>query len=223
MIDVLFLPKHISHGKVCVVVDVLRATSTIVTALAKGAKYVMPVASVAQAKRTKGKDILICGERNGIKPKGFHLGNSPQEYFDVKGKEIVLTTTNGTKAISMIHSQNLYASCFLNLHATVDLLKDHEHVTVVCSGQEGKVAYEDVLCAGAIVYELDRKDLTDGAKIAKQLWKQAKNMELSALLSESQHAQELIEHNFLSDIEFCAQLDLYNIVPFFSQNRFVIA
>lgn len=221
MIDVLFLPKHISHGKVCVVVDVLRATSTIVTALANGAKSVIPVASVAQAKRMKGEDILICGERNGIKPKGFHLGNSPQEYFDVKGKEIILTTTNGTRAISMINCQNIYASCFLNLHATVDQLRDHEHVTVVCSGQKGKVAYEDVLCAGAIVYELDRNDLTDDARIAKQLWKQVKNVELLALLLESQHAQELIKHSFLPDIEFCAQVDLYNIVPFFSQNRFI--
>lgn len=222
MIDVLLLPERVSRRKVCVVVDVLRATSTIVTALANGAKSVIPVATVAQAKRMKDKDTLICGERKGVKPKGFDLGNSPQEYLHVEGKKIVLTTTNGTKAVSMIKSEILYAACFLNLHATVDRLRDHKDVTVICSGQDGKVAYEDVLCAGAIVYQLDRADLTDAAKISKQLWEQARNTELSSLLLESQHAQELVEYNFLPDIKFCAQLDLYSIVPSFSEDRFII-
>lgn len=222
MINVLFLPESILEEKVCVVVDVLRATSTIVTALANGARSVIPVPTITQAMKMKKENTLICGERGGIKPTGFDLGNSPQEYFNVKDREIVLTTTNGTKAVSMINSEFLYAACFLNLNAVVNQLRNHEAVTVVCAGQEGKIAYEDVLCAGAIVYELCRDDLTDAARISKELWKQAKNKNLSKVLLKSQHAQELVEHGFSSDILFCAQLDLYNVVPFFAKDRFLI-
>ncbi|GAB4307171.1 2-phosphosulfolactate phosphatase family protein [Pseudothermotoga elfii] len=220
MIDVLFLPEPVSQQHVCVVVDVLRATSTIVTALANGARCVVPVRTIAEAKKRKAENILICGERKGIKPKGFDLGNSPIEYFTVKDKEVILTTTNGTRAISMINSQKLYAACFLNLHAVIEQLRNHDHVTIVCSGQKGKIAYEDVLCAGAIVYELNDK-LTDGARISRELWKQSRRKDLSKLLFESQHAQELAEYGFSSDITFCSQTDLYSIVPVFVEDRFI--
>ncbi|HEY8543373.1 MAG TPA: 2-phosphosulfolactate phosphatase family protein [Pseudothermotoga sp.] len=222
MIDVLFLPKPISQNDTCVIVDVLRATSTIVTALANGAKCVIPVKTISQARGKKRENTLICGERGGIRPRGFDLGNSPKEYFDVKDKEIILTTTNGTKAISMVNSQILYAACFLNLHAVVDQLKNHKDVTVICSGQEGKVTYEDVLCAGAIVHELCRNDLTDAARISKELWSRSKNKNLSKLLMKSNHAQELVKYGFSSDISFCSQVDLYNIVPSFVKDRFII-
>lgn len=222
MIDVLFLPEPVSQQHVCVVVDVLRATSTIVTALANGAECVIPVKTISEAKRRKTEKTLICGERGGVKPEGFDLGNSPREYLNVRDREIVLTTTNGTKAISMINSQKLYAACFLNLHAVVEKLKKYEHVTVVCSGQEGKIAYEDVLCAGAIVYELSNNELTDGARISKELWEQSKNSDLSKLLLKSRHAQELVEYGFSLDVAFCAQKDLYSIAPIFVKNRFVI-
>lgn len=221
MIDVLFLPKRISHQEVCVVIDVLRATSTIVTALANGAKCVIPARTVAQAKRMKVENVLICGERGGVKPNGFDLGNSPTEYFGVRGKEIVLTTTNGTKAISMINAQVIYAACFLNLRQIVKHLSGHMHVTLICSGQDGKVAYEDALCAGAIVHELGRDELTDAAKMAKELWEIHEKGDLLGALLRAEHAQELIKYGFSEDVSFCAQKDLYDTVPIFSKDRFV--
>ncbi|MGJ8454763.1 2-phosphosulfolactate phosphatase family protein [Pseudothermotoga sp. U03pept] len=223
MVDVLFLPKRIDEKDACVVVvDVLRATSTIVTALANGARAVIPVRTVAQAKRMKKQDVLICGERQGIKPQHFDLGNSPQEYLNVADKEIVLTTTNGTKAISMVNSRRVYAAAFLNLTVISDLMRSCEKITIVCSGQDNAVALEDVLCAGALVYQSGLKKLTDAAQIALRLWKQAKRKDLSKLLAISQHGRELKKYGFSGDIEFCAQIDKYKVIPVLTKDGFVV-
>ncbi|MEJ5229649.1 MAG: 2-phosphosulfolactate phosphatase family protein [Pseudothermotoga sp.] len=223
MIDVLFLPKRINEKDDCVVViDVLRATSTIVTALANGARAVIPVRTIAQAERMKGKDVLICGERGGIKPQHFDLGNSPKEFLNVKDKEIVLTTTNGTKAVSMINARRVYAAAFLNLSAISELLRNCERITIVCSGQDKAVALEDVLCAGALVYQSGLKKLTDAAQIALRLWKQARRKNLSKLLSVSQHGRELKKYGFSEDIEFCAQIDKYEVIPILNNGRFIV-
>jgi 2-phosphosulfolactate phosphatase (EC 3.1.3.71) len=101
LIDVIFVPKQKIKSHVCVLIDVLRATSVIVTALANGAASVKPVSSVRAALSEKASDVLVCGERKSVKPKGFDLGNSPYEYSKEKvaNKKIVLTTTNGTRAV----------------------------------------------------------------------------------------------------------------------------
>ncbi len=224
MVDVLFTPSRIHTRGIAVVIDVLRATSTIVTALANGALCVKPVVNLARARMEKSKNTLICGERNGVKPKGFDLGNSPLEYTSdaVFGKNLVLTTTNGTKAVHLVKSPRVLAGSFLNLSAVVVQLKHSEEILVVCSGQDRFIAMEDVLCAGALIERLDRDDLGDGAKIAFQLWKGLKTSDLQQMLLDTLHGKELAKKGFAEDIVFCSQIDRFHLVPELVENRFVV-
>ncbi len=220
MIDVIFVPKQKVKSQVCVLIDVLRATSVIVTALANGAVSVKPVSSVRAALSEKASDVLVCGERKSVKPKGFDLGNSPYEYSKEKvtNKKIVLTTTNGTRALEKIECEILYLASFLNLSAVVRELERHDCFTVVCSGQSGEIALEDVLCAGAIVTMSGAKEKTDSALIAESVWKCSDSVFRS--LCESRHGRELIEKGFLKDIEYCSRIDLHPIVPVFDGTCF---
>ncbi|KAF2958766.1 2-phosphosulfolactate phosphatase [Thermotoga sp. Ku-13t] len=222
MINVVFVPEEKIRAKVCVLIDVLRATSVIVTALANGATSVEPVPTLKQALVKKNKDVLVCGERRSVKPKGFDLGNSPLEYLSdlVQGKEIVLSTTNGTRAIQRIECEFLYAASFLNLSSIVRELKRHDSFTIVCSGQNGRIALEDVLCAGAIVALSGEKEKTDSALIAESVWRC--NSSVFETISRSQHGRELIEKGFLRDVEYCSQIDLYSVVPIFDGSSFIL-
>lgn len=201
-------------------IDVLRATSVIVTALANGAAHVRPVLTVRQASEQKNTNTLICGERKSVKPRGFDLGNSPLEYSrrTVEGKNIVLTTTNGTRAIERIRCENLYAASFLNLSAVVRRLQSCERITVVCAGHRGRVALEDVLCAGAIVTMVRSQKKTDSAFIAESVWRSTRS--IHETLSNCEHGKELIEKGFSKDVEFCSNIDLYHIVPVFKDGAF---
>lgn len=220
MIDVVFVPQRTVEGDVCVLIDVLRATSVIVTALANGATHVKPVLTVRQALEQRDTDVLVCGERKSVKPRGFDLGNSPLEYSrqTVEGKNIVLTTTNGTRAIEKIKCKNLYAASFLNLSAVVQRLQSYERVTVVCAGHRGRVALEDVLCAGAIVATSRFWKKTDSALIAESVWRSTRSVHET--LSACEHGKELIEKGFSKDVEFCSNIDLHDIVPVFKDGAF---
>ncbi|AEH50668.1 2-phosphosulfolactate phosphatase family protein [Pseudothermotoga thermarum] len=223
MIDVLFTPSRISTQACVVIVDVLRATSTIITALANGALSVKPVVEVSKALKERNKDVLVCGERNSVKPKGFDLGNSPKEYKReiVEGKNIILTTTNGTKAVNRVKSPKILAGAFLNLGSLVEKLRGCEDVLVVCAGQDGFIALEDVLCAGTIVERLKRDDLEDGAKIALQIWKDLSNVDLSSLLLSTSHGRKLAEIGMKDDVIYCSQIDLFDVVPILSKGKFI--
>jgi len=222
LIDVIFVPKQKVKSDVCVLIDVLRATSVIVTALANGAVSVKPVSNVRKALAEKTSNMLVCGERKSVKPRGFDLGNSPTEYSRerVAGKRIVLTTSNGTRAVEKIECKILYAASFLNLSAVVQQLRRHRHFTLVCSGQNGGIAVEDVLCAGAIVAMCGAKEKSDSALIAESVWKCSDSVFRS--LCESKHGQELIEIGFLKDIEYCSQIDIHPIVPVFDGTSFTL-
>ncbi|MGA2788248.1 MAG: 2-phosphosulfolactate phosphatase, partial [Verrucomicrobiota bacterium] len=158
------LAKRDLRNATCVVFDVLRATSTIVTALHNGARAIMPVSEIAEALacRRKQPDLLLGGERDGVKIRAaqtggvdFDLGNSPREYTPekVRGKTIVSTTTNGTRALrACAGAQTVLAASFLNLTATAKFIRQHQpaEVLLVCAGTRENVATEDVLAAGAL-------------------------------------------------------------------------
>lgn len=222
MIDVVFVPKQRVKARVCVLIDVLRATSVVVTALSNGAVCVKPVSTLKEALEEKALDVLICGERNSIKPKGFDLGNSPLEYSKevVHGKRIISTTTNGTRAVRRIECETLYAACFLNLSAVVRELEQHEEFTIVCSGQNGEIALEDVLCAGAIISMHRSGNKTDSALIAESVWNSCDSV--FSHLYKSKHGRELVEKGFLRDVEYCSQLDLHPVVPVFDGTCFTL-
>ena len=162
-IDILFTPSNVDElhlrDKNVVVIDVLRASTTIVTALANGAKEIIPVASVESAVKISanlfGDVILLGGERNGKMIEGFHLGNSPQEYTEdvVKNKSIIFSTTNGSQAmVRSRYAKNLVIGCFVNVSKIVEFV--HEtggDFTIICAGRNGAFCLEDTVCAGMIV------------------------------------------------------------------------
>jgi len=215
------LPEDIETDGVCLVIDVLRATSTIVTALSNGALFVRPVEKVKEAENMREKDALLCGERGGLKIKGFDLGNSPLEYKKeiVKGKKIILTTTNGTRVVKLLRCSKIIAVSFLNVSSVVNFVKDSEEISIVCSGTEGNFSLEDFLLAGMIVKLLGREDLDDASKVAMRYYESVENIE--AEIRRSSHAQKLIRLGFEKDVIFCSRIDLFNVVPILEDGVFV--
>lgn len=231
--NVHFSPSNLDEmyfsGKTSVVIDVLRATSTIITALSNGAREVIPVDSTKFALKatsnTFGGQTITGGERNTKKIDGFTLGNSPLEYSaeTVKGKSIILFTTNGTKAIVRAKfSESLFICSFLNLKTVsnrlIELGKDFE---IVCSGGNGFFCTEDSVCAGKIISEFLKvfpdTALNDSAKAALQLAKMH-GKALFKMLSECEHGKLLIDNGYQDDIKYCSNLDVFNAIPVFSVN-----
>jgi phosphosulfolactate phosphohydrolase-like enzyme len=142
------------ENKNVVVIDILRATTTMCVAMENGANSIWPVDSVQKAAQA-GSSFLTAGERNGEKVEGFDLGNSPQEFSEevVKGRDIVMTTTNGTKAISLSEgAKNIYIASYRNISAVVqELQKQPEDIVLFCSGWKDQVNLEDTLFAGEVV------------------------------------------------------------------------
>lgn len=213
------------RGAVCVVFDILRATSTIVTALHHGARRVVPVREIPEAieYRQHQPEVLLAGERNGVRIRGdqsggvdFHLGNSPREFRPerVRGRTIVTTTTNGTRALQACASAQLVlAASFLNLAATGRYLHQlaPERLLLVCAGTGAGVALEDVLAAGALA-GLGEAERADATEIAVRAFLSAK-ADLPAVLAASQNARRLLEIPELRpDVAFCAQRDIYPLV-----------
>jgi 2-phosphosulfolactate phosphatase len=216
-------------GKTTVIIDVLRATSTIVNALNNGAKEIIPVASVEFAVKVSGGMFggltLLGGERNTKKIEGFALGNSPLEYSAklVKGKSIILYTTNGTKAVVKAKfSKNLYICSFLNLSAVAEYIsKLDTDFEILCAGRNNSFSLEDTVCAGKLISEIlkvkPELNLSDTAKASIALNKTfGKN--LNKMLAETEHGKLLLENGFEDDIKFCSKLNTTNAIPYFAGN-----
>jgi 2-phosphosulfolactate phosphatase len=218
-IDVAFLPEELrvaSASGVCVAVDVLRATSSIATAIANGCSGIYPVTEPSQAfPFADGETALACGERKGERISGYHLGNSPSEFTQqaVQGKQLVMCTTNGTRAIRAGASFRRTAiGCLLNAPAVVSALEEEsDDVTIVCAGREGHFSIEDTLCAGMILSELDG-DMSDAAVAAVSIFHQYQDR-VEEILLESEHGRYLQQIGFAKDIEYCARVGIVNCVP----------
>lgn len=231
--NVIFCPAHIEElyftGKTIVVIDVLRASNTIITALNNGAKEVVPVGSVEFAVKVSGGmfggQTLIGGERNTKKIDGFALGNSPLEYTPdvVAGKSIVFFTTNGSKAVVKAKfAENLFVCSFANLTAVakhlVGLNQDFE---ILCAGKNNSFSLEDAVCAGALISKIvnlkGNIELNDTANASVVLKKSFGKSTLNMLKS-TQHGQLLMENQFEEDIKYCSHTDNVKVIPFFSEN-----
>jgi 2-phosphosulfolactate phosphatase len=208
-----------------VVFDVLRATSTFVTALHNGAKAIIPVSEIAEALaiRQKQPDVLLGGERDGVRIRAaqtggvdFDFGNSPREYTSdkVRGKSIVSTTTNGTRALrACMGAKTVLAASFLNLTATARFLKKNHHaqIVLVCAGTYENRADEDVLAAGALC-EMLEAELLDSAKIARRTYAEAK-ADLTGAVRVAENARRLLAIPELrDDVAFCLQHDIYPLI-----------
>ncbi len=233
-VEVLFTPAEfeaLSHrdlsGTICVVFDVLRATSSMVAALAEGASAIFPVAEIADAlelKKTR-PELLLAGERDGLRIRAddgtlFDFGNSPREFVSerVASREIAMTTTNGTRAlVACGKADSVFVASFLNLFATaleVSLLP-RDRLLLVCGGTFEEAAYEDVLGAGALLDALHGRTslkLADSALLASKAY-QLESTDLLAALKQSRNGQHLLEvPDLAADVEFCAGRDRFGLV-----------
>lgn len=214
-------------GKTTVIIDVLRATSTIITAINNGAKEIVPVATVEFAVKVSGGmfggQTLLGGERNTKKIEGFALGNSPFEYSKevVENKSIVFYTTNGTKAIAKAkYSENLFTCSFLNITAIVNqLISLQTDVEIICSGRNNYFSLEDSVCAGMLVSKLKNHysdfELNDSAKASLILYEKL-GSNILQMLKTSEHGKILIENGFKADLEYCSKIDMFDIVAYYS-------
>lgn len=221
-------PSFLSH-RIVVVIDVLRATSVIVQALSQGALEIIPVTTVeeafSQAKSHSPGSTLLGGERGSRKIEGFDLGNSPREYIAerVKGKRLILTTTNGTKAFHAVsRGKTIIAGSFFNLSATARrCLELADDLLIFPSGDEGRFSLEDAVCGGMLIDRIIqqnpyRSKLTDASQSAFLLYQQFKNNLVEAFRL-STHGQDLIVRGFEEDLALCAQVDTTDVVPVFRE------
>jgi 2-phosphosulfolactate phosphatase len=220
-VDELYFTK-----KTTIVIDVLRATTTIITALNNGAKEIIPINAVEFAVKLSGdttsSQTILAGERNTHKIDGFGLGNSPLEFTEdvVSSKSIVLFTTNGSKAIVKAkYSSNLLIASFLNGSSVADHVKNEEEIVIMCSGNNGLFSFEDSVCAGFLIEELNEisidTELDDASTVCHLLYKKNKK-NLKKMMLETEHGKKLTEQGYKEDIIYSAQRNILNIVPQFS-------
>lgn len=211
------------RDKIAVVVDVLRATSVISTALNNGAKNVITVANIDDAlnMRQSNNNIILGGERNALKIEGFDLDNSPLSYTRniVAGKTIILTTTNGTQAVNNCHdASEIFIASFLNATKIIEhLLMFNKDIIIICAGTEGNFSIEDAICAGFIakrISSITNATLSDFA-IAMTATYDISDNNLHMLASRGKHYNNLINKGFRTDIDYCFQILDFPIVKLF--------
>jgi 2-phosphosulfolactate phosphatase len=207
--------------KQLVVIDVLRATTSMVVMLENGAERVVPLASIEEARVLGEKGYLMAGERNGFKVDGFDFGNSPQEFTRdaVGGNSVVMTTTNGTHALSLCQQAKIvYVGAFLNCTVTCDaLMKEEGDIYLFCSGWKGFFNLEDTLLAGAMASSLCLLGATiadDATRAALHLWNQAKT-DVAGFLSDANHVQRFQSMHAESDLDVCLRIDTSKKVVYY--------
>ncbi len=221
------------RDKTIVVIDVLRASTTITYAMNAGAREVIPVGSVDQAMKIVGNlfstSTILCGERGGKRIEGFKLGNSPAEYTPeaVEGKALILTTTNGAVALTKAkHARHCYVGSFVNLSSVVRTLSElpdiHETgLVIICSGREDDFSLEDAVCAGMMLSKLGEKiqniELTDSARTVLSDYQSYGN-DIYGTLMLSDHGKYLVSIGFADDILTASKLDSVPIVPILEQS-----
>lgn len=203
-----------------VVLDVLRATSAICTAIEHGVKEIIPVATVEEARELQAKGYIAAAERGGQIVEGFDLGNSPYSYMDpqLKGKSVVLTTTNGTKAIDMARSKDtVVVGALNNLNALCDWLIEQERdILVLGSGWKDKFNLEDTICGGAIADQCLASGKfyadEDSTVAAKFIFRSSRD-NMFAFLKASSHRRRLRALDLNEDVKYCLTPNNCTAIP----------
>ncbi|MGQ9706687.1 MAG: 2-phosphosulfolactate phosphatase [bacterium] len=230
-----YLSRYKEDNRLIVIIDILRATTTIITAILNGAKWVHPVLSPRDAFRLReeikgGEEVLIAGERDGRIVSGFDLGNSPYEFCEevVKGKGIIMSTTNGTVNISYAsnHGEVIIAS-FINISSVITrCINSNTNILLACSGRYNLMCIEDVVCAGYIInnvmdktigytYEMD-------SVISSRLLCNNYIGDILNMLKTTQHGRYLISLGYEKDIEYASRFDITDIVLTLYNDRVVL-
>ena len=221
-IDICLTPDLIHqfdlHESVAVVIDILRASSTITTAIGNGAESIKLVETPAECKVLKEEGYIAAGERNGKKVRGFDLGNSPYDFInaDIEDKKIALTTTNGTNALMKSKGAlQVLTGAFLNYSALLAYMEKLPcNVVLVCAGWKGKVNMEDTLFAGAVVHGLRQlfEYGSDAPLMAVSYYRQVRD-NLRDAIENSSHVKRLMDLGLERDIDYCLKYDEYKVIP----------
>ncbi len=236
-IDVLFGVQQLTsqdvQGRVVAVIDVLRASTTIAVTLSNGAKAVIPTESpddaVTRSKHLERGAFRLAGERRMLKMDGFDLGNSPIEHSReaVEGKTVLLSTTNGTKALLAVQgARDVVVASYVNLSAVTTMLRTAlrggADLTLVCAGQDREFALEDAACAGRFVHAISKR-LTglvmNDAAFAASLIDKKFGDNLMRLFSTSAHGRALAAAGFGDDLAACAAVDSYPVIPIYQDRQ----
>lgn len=223
------------NGRVVAIIDVLRASTAITTALSNGARAVIPIESpdeaVIRAKTLERSDVRLAGERRMLPIPGFDLGNSPAEFTRaaVEGKTVLMTTTNGTAAITSAASagaRDVVVASYVNYTATLTMLRTAlrggADVTLVCAGQDRQFALEDAACAGRYVHNVSKRltdvSLNDAAQACAMIDRKYGD-DLAAIFHASEHGRALRDAGFAGDLEACAAIDSHPVIPVYQDRQ----
>ena len=213
------LDLYAIENSIVVVIDILRATSSITYGIENGAEAIIPVMNVEDCLNYADKGYLLAAERNGEVVEGYDFGNSPFSYTaeKVAGKTIVLTTTNGTKAMHLAQERahQVIVGSFLNLSSVCDYLKkENKDVLLLCAGWKDNFNLEDTLFAGAVVEQLQNDFAVgdDSSVAALDMYQLAKG-DLREYLKKSSHNHRLVKLNIEEDVKFCLKVDVCTTIP----------
>ena len=222
------------RDKIAIVIDVLRASTSISTAIKNGCREVIPVATVGDAAAIRAnldrENVLVCGEREGLRIEGFDLGNSPSEYSEevVRNKVLIFASTNGSRAIlKCVPSYATYVCGFVNLSAVVETARRSEKdIAIVCAGKLGNFSLEDTFCGGAVIDKFleggNYVVSNDAAQVALMLYKN-RGGSIESVIRQADHAKYLNDLGFGADIVAAATVDLLDVVPILSGNKIIDA
>jgi 2-phosphosulfolactate phosphatase len=236
-IDVFFGPAGLTAsdvaGRVVVVIDVLRASTSIATALANGARAVIPVDSteevVTRAKAFERSEVKLAGERQMRPIPGFDLGNSPREFSRevVEGKTVLLSTTNGTTAIASLQGpRDVVIGSYVNFSAVLAMLRaalrGGADIAILCAGRDKQFSLEDAACAGRFVHHAIRRRTdvaVNDAAFASMLIDRRYSDNLMRLFSASAHGRALSEAGYGDDLADCAAIDAHPVIPIYQDRQ----
>ena len=236
-IEVFFGPAGLTAsdvaGRVVVVIDVLRASTSIATALSNGARAVIPVDSteevVTRAKAFARSEVKLAGERQMRPIPGFDLGNSPREFSReaVEGKTVLLSTTNGTAAIASLQGpRDVVIGSYVNFSAVLAMLRaalrGGTDIAMLCAGRDKQFSLEDAACAGRFVHHAMRRRTdvaVNDAAFASMLIDRRYSDNLMRLFSASAHGRALSEAGYGDDLADCAAIDSYPIIPIYQDRQ----
>lgn len=227
IIEVAFLPRELADrnlgGMLCIVLDIFRATTSMITAFANGCRTIIPATTVEEARAVaagqKNRPYLLAGERKGLRIDGFQFGNSPREFMRKFADDaaLVMTTTNGTRAVkAAAGADGVLIGGFINAAAVCRHAADNgKDILIVCAGTDGLFSLEDALCAGLLVNILGEREncrLTDAARAAMLMYQTAAG-ELYQVAATASHGRCLSALGFAEDVAICLDISTVSLVP----------
>jgi 2-phosphosulfolactate phosphatase len=236
-LDVFFTPNQAKSpettGRLVVIIDVLRASTTVATALGNGAKTVIPLEGadevIARSKEFARSQILLAGEQKMHPIAGFDIGNSPQAFTPkaVEGKTILITTTNGTRALLGVQgARDIVIASYVNFTAVLALMKvaarSNTDIAIICAGEEGSFTLEDAACAGRYVKAIPKRAdsvIANDAAAASVLIEKKYGDNIEKVFKESSHGQALGSAGFGDDLAAAAEVDSYPVVPIYQDRQ----